>query len=70
MGSIASFPPLGSRVYFSLIQRSASPLARETSRDFPGRRDRLAEYCRPGETIIGRARLQLPKMVVKLKIGK
>jgi hypothetical protein len=40
------------------------------SRDFPGRRDRLAGYYRLGEMIIGRARLQLPKMVVKLKTGK
>jgi hypothetical protein len=40
------------------------------SRDSPGRRDRLAVYYRPGEMIIGRARLQLPKMVVKLKTGK
>jgi hypothetical protein len=38
--------------------------------DFPGRRDRLAGYYRLGGMIIGRARLQLPKMVVKLKTGK
>jgi len=45
-------------------------VARETSRDFPGRRNRPAEHYRPGTMIIGRARLQLPKMVVKLKIDK
>jgi hypothetical protein len=30
----------------------------------------LPGYYRLGEMIIGRARLQLPKVVVKLKIGK
>jgi hypothetical protein len=39
-------------------------------RDFPGGRDRLAGDYRPGEMIIGQPRLQLPKMVVKLKTGK
>jgi hypothetical protein len=45
-------------------------LAREAGRDFPGEGGGLAGYYRPDETIIGRVRLQLPKMVVKLKIGK
>jgi hypothetical protein len=45
-------------------------VAREKGCDFPDRRERLAGYYRPEEMIIGRARLQLPKMVVKLKTGK
>ena len=36
-------------------------------RDSPGRRDRLAGYYRLVEMIIGQARLQLPKMMIKLK---
>jgi hypothetical protein len=70
MGSIASFPPSGSTIDFSLNLGLGITLGKGDEPRFSRSGDRLAEYYRPGETIIGRVRLQLPKMVVKLKPGK